>query len=122
VVTGGSEGLGLELCYQLAEQGFNICMVSRNQVKIDQRLQEISARFPDRQYRGVQADLASMTTVAQYRDLINTKMSGMDVGVLCLNAGCWVEGPMDLISDEDFEREIGLNAVHVVHMTKAFLT
>jgi len=30
VVTGGTEGLGLELCDQLAEQGFNIAIVSRN--------------------------------------------------------------------------------------------
>ena len=47
VVTGGSDGLGFELCSQLAEQGFNICLVSRNQNKIDQKLQELSLKFPD---------------------------------------------------------------------------
>ena len=47
VVTGGSDGLGFELCAQLAEQGFNICLVSRNQDKIDQKLRELSLRFPD---------------------------------------------------------------------------
>jgi len=30
VVTGGSDGIGLELCRQLAETGFNICMIARN--------------------------------------------------------------------------------------------
>lgn len=49
-------------------------------------------------------------------------MSDIDIGVVCLNAGCWVEGPVDLISDEDFERVFGLNGLHVVLMTKAFLT
>jgi len=41
---------------------------------------------------------------------------------LCLNAGILVEGPTDLISDKDFERIFGLNGLHVVLMTKAFLT
>ena len=31
LVTGGSDGIGLEMCRNLADQGFNILMVSRNQ-------------------------------------------------------------------------------------------
>ena len=62
-----------------------------------------------------------MTTVAEYRELIRSKMSDIDIGVLCLNAGSMVEGPTDLISDEDFERIFVLNGLHVVLMTKAFL-
>ena len=46
VVTGGSDGIGLEMCHQLAEQGFNICMVSRNKSKVDAKLQEISEKYP----------------------------------------------------------------------------
>ena len=38
VVTGGSDGIGLELCNQLAEHGFNICMISRNISKVDTKL------------------------------------------------------------------------------------
>ena len=34
VVTGGSDGIGLEICHQMAEMGFNICMVSRNEEKM----------------------------------------------------------------------------------------
>ena len=41
VVTGGSDGIGLEMCHQLAEQGFNICIISRSKQKIDIKLQEI---------------------------------------------------------------------------------
>ena len=41
VVTGGSDGIGLEMCHQLAEQGFNICMISRNKVKVDEKLAQI---------------------------------------------------------------------------------
>ena len=64
VVTGGSEGLGLALCDQLAEHGFNICMVSRNQEKIDGKVAELQAKHPDKIFKGVQADLSTLTTVA----------------------------------------------------------
>ena len=30
LITGGSDGIGLEMCHNLAGQGFNICIVSRN--------------------------------------------------------------------------------------------
>ena len=30
VVTGGSSGMGLEHCKELAKEGFNICIVSKN--------------------------------------------------------------------------------------------
>lgn len=29
VVTGGSDGIGLEICHQMAAQGFNVCIISR---------------------------------------------------------------------------------------------
>ena len=38
VVTGGSDGIGLEMCHQLADQGFNICIMSRSKDKIDSKL------------------------------------------------------------------------------------
>lgn len=34
VVTGGSDGLGLGFCEELANLGFNICMISRNKNKM----------------------------------------------------------------------------------------
>ena len=35
VVTGGSDGLGLEICKRLAKQGFNICIIARNLEKMN---------------------------------------------------------------------------------------
>ena len=34
LVTGGSDGIGLEMCNRLAGLGFNICMVSRDGAKM----------------------------------------------------------------------------------------
>jgi short-subunit dehydrogenase len=41
VVTGGSDGIGFEICQQLAKQGFNICIVARNKNKIEEKLKLI---------------------------------------------------------------------------------
>ena len=46
LVTGGTEGIGLELCRNLAAQGFNICIVSRNREKIERRVNELSKEYP----------------------------------------------------------------------------
>ena len=38
VVTGGSDGIGLEICEQMAQLGFNICIVGRSESKINEKL------------------------------------------------------------------------------------
>lgn len=34
-MTGGSDGIGLGFCEELAKLGFNVCCISRNKSKID---------------------------------------------------------------------------------------
>ena len=41
LVTGGSDGIGLEICEQMAAEGFNICIVGRSQSKIDSVLADL---------------------------------------------------------------------------------
>ena len=58
VVTGGSDGIGLELCHQLADQGFNICMISRNKAKMEEKLQAIKEKHPSRDCFSVVCDFS----------------------------------------------------------------
>lgn len=39
LVTGGSDGIGFEISNQMAAQGFNVCIVSRTQSKIEAKCQ-----------------------------------------------------------------------------------
>lgn len=43
MVTGGSDGIGLEFCKQLAKDGFNICIVSRTESKLKAAANELTA-------------------------------------------------------------------------------
>ena len=42
-MTGGSDGIGLEFSKNFAKQGFNICIISRNETKINEKLVEVAA-------------------------------------------------------------------------------
>lgn len=96
-------------------------MLSRNREKIDSKLEGLRSRHPAVKFLGVASDLSNKTSIREYKDMIESELAGLDIGVVCVNAGCWVEGPTDLVKDSDFERVIGLNGLHVVYLTKAIL-
>ena len=48
-------------------------------------------------------------------------MKDIDIGFVALNAGTYAGGPIDLVEDEAFEIQYGLNVLHVVYMIKALL-
>ncbi|KAG9736779.1 hypothetical protein KCU73_g10163, partial [Aureobasidium melanogenum] len=41
LITGGSSGMGKALATKLAQQGANVCIVARNQAKLDQAIDHI---------------------------------------------------------------------------------
>jgi FlaA1/EpsC-like NDP-sugar epimerase len=66
VVTGGSDGIGLEICYQLAAQKFNICIIGRNKSKVEEKLSEIASKHTVKT-RAVIFDFASLCTIQDYK-------------------------------------------------------
>jgi len=121
VVTGGSDGIGLAMCNQLAQQGFNICIVSRNEAKIKEKLAEINAKHPDVQTKCVAADLGKLTTIAQYKALVAEHLNDIDIGYLALNAGIGISKIFDKADDSVVEDVMVLNGLHVVYLAKALL-
>ena len=64
IVTGGSDGYGLDICHKLADQGFNICMIARNENKIKQKLAEIPNSQVEKKY--IVADFFAMKSIEEY--------------------------------------------------------
>mmetsp|Transcript_19410 Transcript_19410/g.33017 ORF Transcript_19410/g.33017 Transcript_19410/m.33017 type:complete len:162 (+) Transcript_19410:43-528(+) len=65
VVTGGSDGIGLAMCHNLAQQKFNICIVARNEQKIKEKLEEIkrAANDPLLEVNYVIADFSKLSSI-----------------------------------------------------------
>jgi short-subunit dehydrogenase len=118
LVTGGSDGIGLEMCHQLAAQGFNILMCGRNEAKINEKLASITSKV---QKKALVIDLGSKTSIQEYREILSRECSGLDIVAAFLNAGSFVVGPVDLISDAQLEQIVTLNGLHVVYMAKILL-
>ena len=67
VVTGGSDGIGEQFCRDLAARGFNICIIARNEQKINEKLANIKKNCgKEIETRCVVADLGKMTKYSEY--------------------------------------------------------
>lgn len=124
VVTGGSDGIGEQFCKDLAAQGFNICIVARNEKKMIEKLEGIKAVATKAgktiKTRYVVADLAALTTYKDYA-LIAEKIKDIDIAFLILNAGWTVMGPFKDLTPEEVEQTVTINAIHPTYLCKALL-
>ena len=87
VVSGGSDGIGLAMCKKLAREGFNICMMSRTESKINDKLEEIKKECPNIQTMPLVADLGTFYKIEDYQEQIADKLKDLDVSMLVINAG-----------------------------------
>jgi len=110
VVTGGSDGIGLGFCKKLANEGFNICIISRSEGKINEKLEEIrkECRDGDSSFKtmAITADFCQMRTIEEYRAAIADKLQDLDVGALVINAGFALGGPFLELTDKEVEMHI----------------
>jgi len=59
VITGGSDGIGLEFCYQLASQGFNIVIIARNEEKSKAAGAKIMEKYENIAVKVITADFVN---------------------------------------------------------------
>ena len=81
----------------MAELGFNICMISRNKSKMEDKLKQIKETTLEKTGKKIQtmaivADFAEMYTYADYEKALEPLLS-IDVAMLFLNAGIAEPGP-----------------------------
>ena len=69
LITGGSDGIGLEIVNQLAAQSFNICIVARNPDKMAKICADLEAKHSIKT-RFLVCDFSQHNTIADYRRLV----------------------------------------------------
>lgn len=96
-------------------------MLSRNEQKMEQRFKEIKEKYPNITTKGVVADFAQMTTIAEYRTLVEGSLKDIEISIVGLNAGLAIQGSTEEISDENLESVIRVNALHPIYLGKVLV-
>lgn len=83
VITGASDGIGLEAASQLAERGHHLVLVGRNGEKTARALQRV--RIADPAATSYVVDMARLESVRELAEALRSEVPTIDV--LCNNAG-----------------------------------
>jgi len=121
VITGGSDGIGLGYCHLLAKQGFNICIISRTEQKINEKLEEIKkACGKEIKTMAIQADLGKVTSEKDVEHIVQ-KLKQIDVALLILNAGCVTLGDLNEEYSSEITAMINLDVNHCVYLAHGMI-
>jgi short-subunit dehydrogenase len=104
LIAGGSEGVGAELATQLAADGFNLVLLARKPVPLEETAAACRGRGVE--VRPLAVDLTSPDAFAK----ITAETDDVDVGLLILNAGANTHSAEFLDGDLDaFNQVVALN-------------
>lgn len=115
VITGATAGIGRAAAILLANKGHRVFAAGRNEAA----LEEIEADHSN--ITGLQMDVTDAASVQAAADTVKESLGGMAPDVLVNNAGFALVGPLEAVSDEDWERQYQTNVLGLVRVTRAFV-
>jgi NAD(P)-dependent dehydrogenase (short-subunit alcohol dehydrogenase family) len=102
VITGGSSGIGFEAAKLFVGEGAFVYITGRRQAELASAVAQIG-----RSVRAVQGDIANAADRQRLYDTV--KADGRTIDVLFANAGVGDFGPIGSITDDHFDRIVGVN-------------
>jgi uncharacterized protein len=114
VVTGASNGIGLELARKLAARGHDLVLVSRDESKLRKAASDIGAAHPGVTIHVFAADLSA--PAAAQRLFAHTAQLGVEVDVLINNAGVGLYGEHAELEPDALVRMLQLNVVSLCEL------
>ena len=118
IVTGGSKGLGFAMAAGLASAGAKVMIVSRHSHEAIEAAQQISSHYGI-DACGYQADVSD---AAQVQNLVKAAtIRWRRVDILINNAGINIRGPIDQLTEEQFDDVIRINVRGVWLMTRSVM-
>ena len=120
-VTGGSDGIGKELCNELAREGFNLFIVARTKSKLEEFSEEIIKKY--RVLVQIKAvDFTSIKpTYEEYKKEFGDIFSTRDFSILVNNVGLLIRGDFLKTSVESINNTIKVNTFPQILLTKLYL-
>jgi len=117
LVTGGTDGIGLETARMLVSMGHNVLLHGRNPEKLENVGKELSAITDGGQIESYVADLSRMADVEAMAKAVTEKHAKLDV--LVNNAGVYVTS--DLITEDGLDVRFAVNTIAPYLLTKRLL-
>ncbi len=116
LVTGASEGIGRAFAKQLAEQGYQITAVARNENRLKELVGELPAQN-QQQHDYLVADLSQSGDVARVAEALQADAYDL----LINNAGFGVKGRFEDIALSEFKGMTAVNIDALVELSHAYL-
>lgn len=116
MITGASSGFGREFAKIFAKEGFNLLLVARDELKLQQLADELKSQHPPVRIKYISSDLAKQEAAYELYQQINK--DNLQIDILINNAGV---GEAGLFVDTDLQKEldiINVNVVSVYYLTK----
>ncbi len=117
LVTGGSRGLGLLLARRLVRQGARVAICARDEAEINRARDELKAVEPN--VLAVQCDITRPEQVAGLVEGIHAHFGPVDV--LINNAGIIQVGPIEHMTEADYQEAMAVHFWGPYYLTRAVL-
>jgi NAD(P)-dependent dehydrogenase (short-subunit alcohol dehydrogenase family) len=102
VITGGNSGIGLATAQRFVEEGAYVFITGRRQAELD-----VAVRAIGRNVMAVQGDVSNLADLDRLFATVRDQKGRVDV--LFANAGGGKLAPLGSITEEQFDREFGIN-------------
>lgn len=120
VVTGGSDGIGKEYCYQLAKRDFNIVIIARNEEKTKAVAEDVMKKYPNIKARVVVADFANSAKEGFFENIYE-QLKSLDISMIVVNAALPVLGALHTMPYNVARDMIIVNCMPQVMLARYFI-
>ncbi|MFA6034643.1 MAG: SDR family oxidoreductase [Myxococcota bacterium] len=117
MVTGGASGLGKALALRFAREGWKVAIADLNTERITQTEEELAKSGVE--HMGFRCDVTQEGDLRKAAAALKEKWGGLDI--LVNNAGVAGAGMIEKITDEEWNRIIGVNFLGVVKGCRVFV-
>lgn len=114
LITGATDGIGKQIAYELAGQGYHIILHGRNEEKCKRTAAEIQIQFPGSVIDPISTDFTSLSKTRRMAETIQERYHRLDV--LINNAGIY--NTHKEINPDGFEINLVVNYLAVYVLTK----
>ncbi|PCJ93351.1 MAG: 2-deoxy-D-gluconate 3-dehydrogenase [Flavobacteriaceae bacterium] len=116
LITGGSKGLGYAMAAGLASAGCNVMLVNRNLKEGEAAAKKLQADFGVR----AKAYAANVTNLGQIEAVVASLVKEFgSIDILINSAGINIRGPIDELSEDDFDQVMKVNVTGKWNVSKA---